>query len=235
MDKEPIKEPTKEELAREAIIQRARVRQMALATIRRGRDAMIPEDRLRIKEEDFLALLSPDFHKDTHKFASDIYNIPEMLLKRKFITIDGGDEESRLMAGYAILFRMIAYDKTGMYCNCGEVIHQFQSIKSTEEVNRNDLAGELKNYNVLMIGEFNRTVFRPHWESPDFFDEVLSHRVNYSKPTIVTCAVPITDCSKEERAATGKSVSDAGVYLSKLAITSDTTDNVLRIRVKTRK
>jgi len=219
------------ELTTEQVLERRWARHMALAIIRRGRDARIPENCLRIKEDAFKEVLSPEYH-DVAKFANDVYNNSNFLLKRKFISIDGGNSETRLKAAYAILFRMIAYDKIGMYCDCVETGHRFQSIRSNEEITRNDLAEELKGYDILLIGEFDRTQFKPHFETAEFFDEVLGHRVNYSKPTLVTSVSAIVETSKENRAASGKSVSDAGRYLSQLAIAANTTDNVLRVRTR---
>ena len=219
-------------LTSEEVMQRSRARQMALAIIRRGKDAKIPEQYLRIKEEKFKNILAPDFHGDVAKFASSVYHDPDFLLNRKFISIDGGTEQSRIIAGYALLFRMIAYDKVGMYCSCSEMYHKFQTIKSTEEITRNDLTEQMKSYDILFISEFNRSLFSPHFETSSFFDEILGQRVNCSKPTIVSCVAPITKGSKDADAASGKSASDAGKYLSRLENIVATTDNVLRVRVK---
>ncbi len=212
-----------------------RARQLALATINRAKAANIPLDSLRIKEDTFLDFLAPEFYSgkdETKRFANSVYNNPSFLTGRKFITIDGGDYTVRGKAGYALLFRMIAYDRTGMYCSCGELIHKFQTFGSVEEITRNDLADQLKEYGVLFIGEFDRRVFRPHFESKEFFDEVLEHRINFNKPTIVSCTLPIVEKNEIERAADGELAADCGRYLWSVAISHQTTNEILRIRVK---
>lgn len=212
-----------------------RARQLALAMIRRGKDAKIPANYLRIGEESFSNLLSPEFYggkDEAKKFAELIYSDPSSLLRRKFISIDGGNVAIRQKAGYALLFRTIAYDKMGMYWNCGELVHKFQNINANKEISRNDLADQLKEYDVLFLGEFDRTNFRPHFESKEFFDEVLEHRVNFNKLTIVSCVSPIQDKTASENALEGKNVSDCGRYLQRLSIVYKTTENILRVRVK---
>jgi len=215
-----------------------RARQLALATINRAKEAKIPSDCLRIKEEEFLGFLNPEFYggkDEMKKITNFIYNDPSFLLGRKFISIDGGDHVVRSKAGYALLFRMIAYDKSGVYYGCSELIHKFQSFDTTNGLSRNDLAEQLKEYDVLFIGEFSRTIFKPYFESAEFIDEVLEHRINFNKPTIISCRAPIEKKTLEERAANGELVSDCGRYLASFAIAHETTNEILRIRVEMKK
>ena len=224
----------------QTIIKLRRARQMAVAILKRGRDAGIPEKYLRINQKTFSEVLDPDFHggsvRGVPAFAKDVYSNPDFLLKRDFITIDGGDLDAsaRNIAGFAILFRMIAYDKRGKYCSCESVKHKFQTINSTEDITRNDLAEELKAYDILMLSEFNKSGFNPHFETGSFFDEVLGERSTRGYPTIITFAAPIVSkkMSQEEMAKDGQMDSGCGRQLAMLNLTPQTTKNVLRVRVK---
>lgn len=218
-----------------------RVRQLAAAIIRRGRDAGIPCKYLRINQKTFTDLLDPSFHggqkRGVNAVATLVYQDPDFLLKRDFIAIDGGNRQARLLAGYAILFRMIAYDKRGQYWNCDTLLHKLQSINSTESVKRNDLTEELKECEILMIGEFDRLRFSPHFETGNFFDEILSDRITGESPTIITFVNPIisekmTQENKEKMASEGKLDSGCGRQLAWLGLIPQTTRSVLRIRVK---
>jgi hypothetical protein len=222
----------------QSIIKLRRARQMALAIIKRGRDAGIPEKYMRINQKTFSDVLDPDFHGGSVRgipaFADSIYHDPDFLMKRDFISIDGGDTNTRNIAGFAILFRMIAYDKRGKYCSCVSLKHKFQTINSTEDINRNDLAEELKVYDILMLSEFDKSGFNPHFETGSFFDEVLGERSTRGYPTIITFVSPIISkkLSQEEMARDGQMDSGCGRQFAMLNLTSQTTKNVLRVRVK---
>ncbi len=214
-----------------------RARQMALAMIKRGREAGIPDKYSRIGPDIFSEVLAPEFHggkvRGISAFSDSIYKDPPFLLKRDFITIDGGDVHYRNVAGFAILFRIIAYDKRGSYFNCDSLVHKFQTIHATEDMDRNDLAEELKKYDVLMIGECDRARFSPHFETGSFFDEVLSDRITRGLPTIITFVNPISSEGNIEKASIdGKLYAGCGRNIAKLCMTPKTTDTVLRIRVK---
>jgi len=210
----------------EKIYEERRVRQQALAIIQRGRDAGIPERYLRIPEEDFADLLSVKHHKNPKAWADLAYKqAATKLFKRPFILIDGGDVESRKKAGFAILFRMIACDRRGLYRSCQELIHKFQTIKVEDGINRNQYTEELKTYDVLLMAEFGRSMFSAHFESGSFFDEVLGFRSDRLKPTIIT----FSDIIDKGNAIRHK---DCGEYFANFSIKENTTDEVLRIRVK---
>ena len=230
-----------EKINNDTIIKLRRARQMALAIIKRGREAGIPEKYLRIKPDEFSKVIDPSFHggpvEGVPPFIEKIYKQPDFLLNREFIAIDGGDDSSRFKAAYAILFRIIAYDKRGQFFGCESLMHKFQTINSTESITRNDLAEELKSYDILMIGEFNKLGFSPHFETGSFFDEVLSDRIATARPTIITFASPIssvkpTQENLEKMAAQGKLDTGCGRILHRLTLTSETTESVLRVRVK---
>ena len=211
------------------IMKLRRARQLAVAILKRSRDAGIPEKYMRLNQQVFASVLDPDFHggkvRGINAFATSVYKEPDFLLKRDFIAIDGGNFESRQVAGFAVLFRLIAYDKIGQCVNCDSLIHKFQTINSTSEITRNDLAEEVKSYDVLFINEFDKLRFSPHFETGSFFDEVLAERINMERPTIVTFVNPII-------ADAGDCDSGCGRHLARLGLIPQTTKSVLRIRVK---
>lgn len=219
------------------IIRLRRARQMALAMIKRGREAGIPDKYLRIFPDKFSEVLSPEFHggkvRGVSSFCDNIYKDQNFLMSRDFISIDGGDVNNRNIAAFAILFRIISYDKRGSYVSCDSLVHKFQTINSTENITRNDLAEELKAYDVLMIGECDRSRFNPHFETGSFFDEVLSDRLTRGVPTIISFVNPISaETSLEKASIDGKLDSGCGRNIAKLCLTPKTTESVLRIRVK---
>jgi len=225
------------EVSNEEIAKLRRARQMAVAIIRRSREAGIPEKYMRLRQEEFASILDPDFHggpkKGVPAFASDIYTKPDFLMKRDFIAIDGGNFEARQKAGFAVLFRMIAYDKRGQCFICDSLRHKFQTINSTEEITRNDLTEEIKSYDIVFLNEFNRHSFDPHFEHGSFFDEILTERINMERPTIVGFVNPISSIEDREKLAeAGKLDSGCGRHLAWLSLTPQTTKSVLRIRVK---
>lgn len=219
-------------ITREEIIEKRRARQVASAILERAKAANIPDRYSRINKESFRQLLYPEF-KPINEVANYVYDKPLELLKKDFALIDGGSEESRLKAGFAILFRLIACDKNGTYRDCGELWHKFQNISFAKGFSRNEIAEELKEYDVLFIGEFDRKSFNPHFESSSFFDEVLSDRINNARITIVSLVHPIEDNTKtkEQQAAEGELVSSCGKYLTRLS-TVKAASNIYRVRVK---
>jgi len=224
------------------IAQKRRARQMAIAILARAREAGIPDKYLRLKREVIANVLDPKFHggpkEGVPKFADSIYDDPNFLLKKNFITIDGGDGISRQLASFAILFRIIAYDKRGQYINCDSLFHKFQSINATAEITRNDLAEEMKSYDVLFVSEFDKYRFKPQFEHGSFFDEILADRMNYGRPTIISFVNPIISKQLEsdedyvQLSAEGKMDAGCGRYLAWLGIKANTTDSVLRVRVR---
>jgi len=219
-----------------------RARQLAFATIKRGRDAGIPDKYLRVPQDKFAEALNREFHggaNGVQSLSGSIYNDPDFLLHREFIAIDGGDSEARTFAGCAILFRMIAYDKIGKFWDCNALGHKFQSINATSEITRNDLAEELKSYDVLFLADVRKKDFGPHFESGSFVDEVLSDRIYSEKPTIVAFYNPIASSKPsvkemEKRAAEGALESGYGDRLAYVTLTPQTTKTILRVRVDPR-
>lgn len=210
----------------------ARARAVALAVIRRGRAAGIPERFLRINERGFRSLLCEKY-QDADSLASFVYNEANNLLTKPYIAIDGGDVASRKEAGYALLFRIIACRQFGFYIECTHLAHKLYSIKSTDEMDRNDLAELLKGYDVLFISEFSKSIFKPHWESGEFIDEILSHRENRCKPTIISFSEPMKTLADLNRTASEDGLDKScGTYLTNLLYKEKQTDDVFRVRVK---
>jgi hypothetical protein len=216
-----------------------RTRQLALAILNRAKEAGIPQQYMRINQDKFLQILNSDFHgkfSEMQSFVEKIYNEPDFLLNRNFISIDGGNFESREIAGFAILFRIIAYDKIGLCYGCEKLRHRFETINSTSHITRNDLAEQLGNYDVLFLEELDKKKFSPHFDVGSFFDEVLIDRIHESKPTIVTFSSPVvseevTASRMNKLASDGELDSGCGKHLAWLSLTPKTTDKILRIRV----
>jgi hypothetical protein len=213
-----------------------RARQLAKAFWERIKIAEIPPEYCRIKEDKFRSLLSPEFHgTELESFSKNIYDNPIDLMTKKYILIDGGNEHGRLSAAFAILFSIIVHDKWGIYKDCVYLKNKFQTINATDSITRNQLIDEIKEYDVLFIGEFCRRFFNPHFESGDFMDELLGYRTMHSLPTIITFIDPIASIKdKEKLAAQGMLNSDCGKHFARLCLEDKTTDKILRIRVKAR-
>lgn len=168
-----------------------RARALAYAFLQRGHKAGIPDQFLRINQDQFKNILCDSYHGDTESISDFVYKCPESLLKIPFILIDGGDQRTRDMAGYAILFRLITCDKLGMYYSFRQIAHQF-STWETMNVPRNELAGQLKQYDILFMGEADPMKISVHTEASTFFDEVFHERLNYIRPTIISYTNPLS-------------------------------------------
>jgi len=217
---------------KEKIARQRRTFALAKAIIRRGRNAGIPEQFIRIKQEEFEQLLCTSYHKDTTEFANLVYKSPEVLFQRPYIVIDGGDAYSRKKAGYAILFRMIACDSHGLSERCGELASKFQSLSFKDEENRNQLVKRIKKEPVLLLHEFRIKSFSLHLtDSGLFFDQLLSFRDDYRKPTIITFATPLSNGVINTESA----IKDdrCGAYLAMISHADvKKSDKVFRIRLK---
>ena len=95
------------------------------------------------------------------------------------------------------------------------------------------MAESLKSYDVLFISEFSKSIFKPHWESGEFIDEILSHRENRCRPTIISFSEPMKGLDDLNRAAAENGLDkNCGVYLTNLMYKEKQTDDVFRVRVK---
>ena len=171
---------------------RSRKIQMALAVLNRAKEADIPEKEMRITEKEFVELLDVPYFSlrnmskpAVEKMCHEMFTIPEKL-NVPFILIDGGSMYLRRRAGFALMFRMIAWDKTGKYYNCNNMAHLLQTWDSFQGQSRNDFAEELKNYDVLFIGECSMGLFKPTLEAGSFLDEIFDARESSGKTTIIS-------------------------------------------------
>jgi len=203
-----------------------RIQSQAIAIIKRGLTAGIPERYIRINEPEFCDLLDDNFHKNKEELAKQIYQKADSYLyKFPFITIDGGKLSTRKQAGFALLFRLIACDNFGLYKDSRELVHKFQVIKSTKDENRNDIIKEIKEKDILFVSEFSYHQISKHFDHGTMFDELFNNREDSSKPTIISFTDLLTENNKiRER--------DIGEYLSELSGVFNTDQRVLRIRVK---
>jgi len=170
-----------------------RIIAQAYAILQRAKGAGIPEQYLRIDKNSFSSLLSPLHYdaKNKEKLCNFVYDNANIFSRVNNILIDGGNITSRKMAGFALLFRIMACDKTGLYKECVELQHKFQTIRSTEDISRNDLVDAIKEYDALFLGEFHPSLFTVHFDSGTFFDELFSYRVDNCKQSIISFQDPI--------------------------------------------
>jgi len=203
-------------------------RQQARAFLHRARMAKIPEQYLRINKNSFENLLCPKYHggkEGTAKFADYIYNSPNEILKKDFVLIDGGSDNERQMAGFALLFRLILCDRWASSISCASLCRGVETVRPLDEMSREDRVNELKSFDVLFIGEFKRTLFKPGWQAGEILDEILLWRINNSNITIVSSVDPIIKDNKIGNEDSSRKMAD-------LSVVEKTTDKVLRIKVR---
>jgi hypothetical protein len=234
------KEKTELEKYQDEMSRKRKVRQQALAILSRAKEAGIPESQMRITENEFKQLIDTDYckyrkwdAKGIDTFCHGLFTIPSILLKTPFILIDGGNMYSRKRAAYALLFRMIAWDRLAMCYSCANVAHSLQQFKSNGDISRNDFAMEIKQQDMLYISECEVGLFKPIFEAGSFLDEILEWREARNKPTILSFVnpIPLKGYESRERVSdlsTGQymmmfSEADSGDYTNK---------NIIRIRVK---
>ena len=224
------------EADRKARIHKARIKAQALAIIKRGARAGIPARYLRIAESQFKELLNEEYHLGRDGIASVtnfVYHKANELLKVPFILIDGGNINSRKRAGFAILFRLIACDKFGLYKDCSDIVHKMQSFVSEDGVSRNDFTNSLKEQDAVFISEFHESKFSKHLDGGNYFDEFLGHRADNLKPTIISFSEPINDQNMIKHTNCGRYFNEFSakefVDVSNRAL--NPSDYMLRIRV----
>lgn len=214
----------------EDVAKKRRAFAQARAIIQRAKNAGIPNKYIRIRQDEFEPLLCPKYH-NTKVFADSIYKNPNALFNKSYIIIDGGDVDSRKVAAFAVLFRMIACDSYGYTTDCGELSSEFQSLNYKGE-NRNDLVKRMQKQQILLLHEFHIRKFNVHLtDSGLFFDQLLSFRDDYSKPTIFTFSSPLSNgTSNQENVIRDDR---CGVYMAKLSRADiEKNPKVLRIRLK---
>lgn len=221
-----------EEYKEKISIQRRMVA-LAGAILKRAKDAGIPEQFLRINESEFSSLLCPDYHKNPVEFSSGLYKNAIGLFKKSFIQIDGGTIEGRKRAGHALLFRMMACDKSGKYETFKTVAHSFSSVKDIYDMNRNELVVTLSNPDVLFLSEFDTKDINVFYETGSFLDELFEQRENKNKTTIISFSKPLDSRATPINSSNAVTTDNFGQYmvmLSKSDISQKS--SVLRIRVK---
>ena len=209
-----------------------RVNSQALAILGRAKSAEIPQKYTRIGPGRFEEILCEKFHGDTKKFTEAVYHNANSLFKKQFIVIDGGDKWARKEAGCAILFRMIACDKTGKYVDGNRLSSRLESNRFEKGENRNDIVKELQKEEVLFLNEINKKDFNVHFEAGKYFDQILERRDDYNRPTILTFSSPLESSGgfAEGNAFTDDRCGSYLAFLSHADLKKST--NVFRIRVK---
>lgn len=180
----------------------SRIQSQALAVLQRAKNSGIPPEYFRINRATFRAMLDDSYFsgkgQSADKVAEVIYEFPERLFKKKFILIDGGKRGGLNIkkAGFAILFRLIACDSSGIFKQSKDLISKLNSgWVSDSQGSRIDIAESLKNQEILFIDGLNPKHFKAgtkaYYEAGIFFDEILEHRLLNSLLTILSFDEPI--------------------------------------------
>jgi len=194
-----------EEYKKDMLMKR-QVRDMALSILQKAKAAGIPEKHMRIPKSEFVKLLSPRFHgknsdslfaNSSPRFDIDSFDNVDYYISHPFILIDGGNEESRKLAGYALMFRLIAFYLTGYCQNCQEMVENLKQAFNEFGgfTNRIDYVAYLKKSESLFISEFKKKLFSPHFDTGNFFDNIFSSRADQNFPTIISFRNPIASTS----------------------------------------
>lgn len=179
----------------ETIMSKARrIQIQAAAILGRANDAGIPKEFQRINKETFASFLEPmfikqKFNQTTEQFADTIFGNPDGLLNKRFIILDGGGAYSnnRMAAGFALLFRMIACDKTGTFQQGDKLIN----ILNTFDKLKGEFVEELQEPDILLIGNISIYGFSPNMGGGKYLDEILESRMLNGKQTIISFTKPV--------------------------------------------
>lgn len=214
-----------------------RVKTQALALIQRGKNSGMPERYLRVGPSSFMDTLSIAYHggkEGVKKITDLVYKTPLELAKIPFIVIDGGKIETRKKMGCAILFRLIACDKFGLYKDCTDMVHKMQSFISEQGISRNDFTNALKSQEVVFVSEFKKNIFSQHLDAGSYFDEFLGYRMDNLKPTIIsfTNEINSTNVFSGETCGEYLAAISKKEYANPKDKKENPTKNVLRIRCK---
>jgi hypothetical protein len=201
----------------------------------RAENAGIPKRFVAIGPKEFSTYLCPKYHNpkgELDRVVDFIYKKPLELNEIPFIIIDGGDIETRKKASFAIMFRLITCDNFAKFVDCRELAHKLNTFDPRDVKlgeGRNDYADDMKEINILTIGEFRRKVFNEHCEGGDFLDEILDERVNQLNPTIITFQEPMGDMNKITDNVCGHYMATAS---GKEVLKNNPSKKYLRIRVR---
>ena len=209
-----------------------RIRQQALAILRRGKRAGIPERFLRTTKETFQGMLCEKYH-NIEEMGSLVFDNSNKLTTIPDILIDGGNPMVRHHIGCTILFRIIACDKSGFYTRCDRLSHKLEDLKSDGTMSRNQYVDDLEKYDALFIGEVKSASFNIHLSSGSFMDELLGFRFDNMLPTIFSFTKALCDSNEIPVQSAGEMISSVSIkeYASEDKIINPTA-NFLRIRVK---
>jgi hypothetical protein len=217
-----------------ALAHMRRVRNQAYAILQRAESAGIPEKYMRINGDSFKDLLCNSYHSGSVDSTTDfIFKEADEFCKIPVVLIDGGDIESRKKAGFALLFRVLACDKSGVYKDCADLVHKFDS--KSFDFNKSEYIQGLKDCEVLFISEFRTSLFGTYSQSGDYIDEVLGYRSDHGKITIISYSKSINGNNLIE------DVDQCGQYFALYSKkefanqkdhSSQYTEEIMRIKVK---
>jgi len=163
---------------------------MARIFMDRASESGIPEIYQRINKETFKSFLFSEYHTGDgiDKVTDLIYDTPDKLCKIPFILIDGGDSIARKKAGYAILFRMILFNKIARAVFCKDMVSKLDTFSAVndEMLVRVDLAAELKGFDILFIEEFYPEIFHINRDGGSLTDSIIDDRLRNVRPTVVS-------------------------------------------------
>lgn len=202
---------TLEEIAREK-----RLQTLAKISLRRVQEAGIPEKYWRTKEDAFQTCISSDYHGDTKAFSIKTYEYVNDRCDTPYILIDGGNIESRQLAGFALLFRFIVYDRFGLYKTANEIINKLSSFQPLENLSRNEFTEQLKMCDVLFISEFRQSLLGNRTDIGGFLDEIFGFRSNARMPTIISFTNPIKGTSEVFDKSSTTMNDICGIYMARL-------------------
>jgi len=175
---------------KDKMARRNKILAQARAILQRAKRAGIPDRFMRIGDKEFSSLLAKNYYdvENRQNVMSIAYENPDELLDRSFILIDGGTHLYRRKAGFALLFRMIACDRFGYYESCRTVSH---SLQVRHDFNRKSFVSNLKEHDVLFLGECEANLFSDRDDVGTFFDEILEYREDNKLPTIISFVDPL--------------------------------------------
>lgn len=201
----------------------------------RASSAGIPEAYQRINKETFRDYLFPEYHTKAGvgQIADLIYDTPEQVCKIPFILIDGGDSMTRKKAGYAILFRLILFNKIARAIFCKDLVSKLETFEASTDdmLVRVDLAEEMKGFDVLFVEEFYPAIFHMKKDGGSLMDSLIDERLRNTRPTVVSFANAISPVNDDR---CGRYLADLlnREYADSKDHSKNPSGDVLRIRVK---
>ena len=202
--------------------------------MKRAADAGIPEIYQRINKETFRNFLFPAYHTGdaVDKITDLIYDTPDKLCKIPFIMIDGGDSLARKKAGYAILFRLILFNKIAHAIFGKDLVSRLETFNASNDATlvRVDLVEEMAGFDILFVEEFYHTIFNENRDGGIYMDSLIDTRLRNTRTTVISFSDAI---SPQEDARCGRYMADmlAKEYANEDHVTNPSGD-YLRIRVK---